>query len=265
MHPGIITVALCVLDVLFCLCMLTLLIASAPNSSPRTLAVIKSLMWTVLLAAAVIPVAVVFLWTGRHPLAMLLSAIPLQVCLLVFALAFELSDYQVNPEKIPSVGRIIGKIGVVLVFGGGGMVLFYVGGREYAYQRALIRHSVIVPAQIIESKVGVSVSNDTDRDLVSDNSTTSYTPDVRFRYTLQDKTYESDKLRPSAIVRGYASQQSAAEEIAPFPVGKTVEAYVNPALPHRAFLLRETSAGPVVFLIVGFLLPPIALLAQKLV
>ena len=98
-----------------------------------------------------------------------------------------------------------------------------------------------------------------------DDSTTTHDPEVRFRYEMDGHTYESDLLRPSAIVRTYASKESAMDELAAFPVGATVQAYVNRAMPDKAFLVRESSAGPIVFLILGFLLTPIALLATRLV
>ncbi|MFO0874149.1 MAG: DUF3592 domain-containing protein [Phycisphaerales bacterium] len=118
---------------------------------------------------------------------------------------------------------------------------------------------------ILRSEVRSSRSTDTDPRTLRDNSTTSHTADVLFRYELDGRTYESDLLRPSVIVRGFASAEGAMEELRAFPVGARVTAHVDPARPDKAFLIAEKSMGPLVFIIIGLLLPPIAWFAGKLV
>jgi hypothetical protein len=151
----------------------------------------------------------------------------------------------------------------LIIFGGGGLVLLYVGVTQYFLQRRLLANAVTIEARIIKSEVHKSVSSDTDTRLLRDNSTVSYRPDVQFRYIFRGTPYESDLLRPTIIVHSYASQDSVVQELAPFPVGATVPAYVDPENPDKAFLLQESGAGPVVFIIVGLILPPLAWFVGK--
>jgi hypothetical protein len=70
--------------------------------------------------------------------------------------------------------------------------------------------------------VSTSQSRNTGHGTLRDNSTITHSPDVRFRYEIDGKTYGSDRLRPSGIVRTYGSRDSAAAEFAPFPQRATV-------------------------------------------
>ena len=115
----------------------------------------------------------------------------------------------------------------------------------------------------MKSEVHESVSADTDARLGRSNSTTSYRPDVQFRYSYRGRAYESDLLKPTIIVQGFASSETAAEELKPFPVGARVPAWVDPQNPDKAYLVQEGGAGPIVFIILGILLPPIAWVVGK--
>jgi hypothetical protein len=151
----------------------------------------------------------------------------------------------------------------LIIFGGFGLVLLYVGVTQYFLQRRLLANAVTIEAQIIKSEVRRIVSSDTDRRPLRDNSTVSYRPDVQFRYVFRDKEYESDLLRPTIIVHDYGSQDSASQELAPFPVGAKVKAYMDAENPDKAYLLQESGAGPVVFIVVGLILPPLAWFVGK--
>ena len=72
------------------------------------------------------------------------------------------------------------------------------------------------------------------------------------------QTYRSDRLYPTSIVRGYASAEAAAESLVPYPVNAQVSAWMNPAHPEQAFLIAEAGQGPLVFIVLGLLLPPVA-------
>ncbi|HZW07802.1 MAG TPA: DUF3592 domain-containing protein [Phycisphaerales bacterium] len=146
-----------------------------------------------------------------------------------------------------------------------GLAFLYIGLTEVVTQRRLLARAVPVRAEIVHSSVRESRSADTDHRLLRDNSTTSYTVDVRFRYQVNGSLFESDTIRPTVIVQGHGSRSSAEAEIAPFPVGATVDAWVDPQLPDRAFLVRGSFAGPMVFTILGLLLPPVGWLASRLV
>jgi hypothetical protein len=154
---------------------------------------------------------------------------------------------------------------VFAVFACLGLVMLYVGITQFFTQRRLLTNAIPIDATITHAQVSSSTSADTDRRVERNTSTTSHTPEVRFRYELAGNTYESDLLHPTIIVRGYASRDAAAEALAPYPVGTTTTAYVDPADPGKAFLINEASAAPMVFIIVGVLIPPIAWYASKLI
>ena len=67
------------------------------------------------------------------------------------------------------------------------------------------------------------------------------------------------------VPRGYASESDAAEVLAPFPLNAKVRAFVNAAHPEQAFLIGEKSNGPIVFLVLGLLLPPLGWFIGKYV
>jgi hypothetical protein len=146
-----------------------------------------------------------------------------------------------------------------------GLAFLYIGLNELVAQRRALANAVAVEAEILSSGVTESRSADTDTRLLRDNSTTSYTSDVRFRYTVAGRMYESDMLRPTVIVQGHGSRRSAEEEILAFPAGAKVSAWVDPATPERGFLVKEGFAGPMVFTILGLVLPVIGWLASRLV
>lgn len=148
----------------------------------------------------------------------------------------------------------------VLMFGGLGAMLVYVGVTQYFIQKRIAANARPIQVEIIRSDVTRSESKDTDRSLTRNTSTISWSPNVRFRYVVNGRTYESEMLRPNIIGTSYASQAEAAEVIAPYLVGAKVLAYVDDRHPDKAFLILEKGAGPVVFMLVG----PIALAAAYL-
>ena len=150
------------------------------------------------------------------------------------------------------------RIIVFVVFGGFGIVMLYVGVTQYLQQRRLLSSAQTVDAVITHSQVLSSVSADTDSRLGRSNSTTTHRPDVRFRYTVNRAEFESELLYPTSIARTFASSDAAAEALAPFPLNARVRAFVDPSQPSKAFLVAERSAAPVVFVVIGVLLPPVA-------
>ncbi|MBS0192141.1 MAG: DUF3592 domain-containing protein [Phycisphaerales bacterium] len=141
----------------------------------------------------------------------------------------------------------------VLVFGGLGVMLIAVGAREFFLQRRLMASAVEVDAEVLSAEVRHTTSADTDRRLLRDNSTTSYVPEVRFAYTVGGVRYESDQLYPTVIVSGYASRESALEEIRGYAPGAKVRAYADAATPQRGFLRFRSSANPVWYIVAGVL------------
>jgi hypothetical protein len=154
---------------------------------------------------------------------------------------------------------------VLLIFGGGGLALLYVGVTQYFLQRRMVAHSRPIEVEIVKSEVFSSTSMDTDPGLSRNTSTTTHRAEIRFRYTVNGVPYESDLLRPNIIVQGHASADSAREELKPYPIGARIMAFVDPEHPDKAFLTMEEGAGPMVFIILGLLLPPIAWFVGKYV
>ncbi|MFO0857273.1 MAG: DUF3592 domain-containing protein [Phycisphaerales bacterium] len=144
---------------------------------------------------------------------------------------------------------------VILISAAFGVMMLWVGSTQFLQQRRLLRQVVGVDAVILESKVAGSRSMDTDQRLLRDNSTKSYTPEVKFGYEYQGNRYQSSMLYPTIIERGYASADSAAEELKDYPAGANVRAFVNPDEPAKGFLRCEASVGPMVFVIVGLVVP----------
>lgn len=141
----------------------------------------------------------------------------------------------------------------VLMFGGLGVMLIGVGVREWFIQRRVMATAVAVDAVILSVDVKSSRSADTDQRVLRDNSTTSHTPEVRFEYVYKGVRYESDMLYPTVIVTGYASRESAAEEIRAYTPGMKVRAYADASFPERGFLRLEWSSNPKWFVVAGVL------------
>ena len=143
--------------------------------------------------------------------------------------------------------------------------MLYVGITQYFLQRRLLANSVAIDVEIVKSEVFKSVSANTDRRLLHNNSTTTYRPELLFRYFYNGREYTSDLLRPTIIVQGSSSAESAAEELKPFPLGAKVKAYLDPGNPAKAYLLREETSAPLVFIIIGLLLPPLSWFVGKFI
>ena len=60
-----------------------------------------------------------------------------------------------------------------------------------------------------------------------------------------------------------ASDRLRDELLAPFPVNARVRAYVDRAHPQHAFLIHESTNGPIVFLVLGLLMPFLGWLTGK--
>ena len=148
----------------------------------------------------------------------------------------------------------------VAMFGGLGVMLLYVGVTQFFLQKRIAANARPIDAEITRSDITKSVSADADRSPQRSTSTTTYSPNVRFRYFVDGVPYESEMLRPNIIGRGFASHEEAAKEIEPFPLGAKVTAFVDDKHPESAFLIMEKSAGPIVFMLVG----PLALAAALL-
>lgn len=153
----------------------------------------------------------------------------------------------------------------LLIFCGFASMFLYVGAVQFWQQRRNLANAERVDAVIVHSAVKTTTTRDSDGRVGFSNSTTSHLPEVRFQYDVGGRQYASERLYPSIIERGYASEAAAAEVLAPFRLQSTVRAYVNEAHPDQAFLIAERTNGPLVFLILGVLLPPLGWFVGKYV
>jgi len=135
----------------------------------------------------------------------------------------------------------------LLIFGGFGLMMLYVGCTQWWLQRRLMRHAVPVTARITHSAVFRRPATD-------DDEIGTERPEVRFRYQVQGRSYESDLLHPTIILQG----ESCADVLAAYPLHASVMAWVDPAHPDKGFLRPQAGAGPGVFVAIGLLLPPAA-------
>ena len=143
------------------------------------------------------------------------------------------------------------------VFAGFAAMLLAVGVREWRLQRRLLAHARPVEGLVLSVTIRHSASRDTDPSPGRNTSTSSYTPDVRFRYRVGGRSYESDRLGASDIRQGHASHDAAAREVAAFVLGRPVTVLVDPAHPELGFLRAGHSAGPAVFMTLGLAIPPL--------
>jgi hypothetical protein len=156
------------------------------------------------------------------------------------------------------------RIIMYLIFGGFSVMMITVGTTQFVRQRRLLAHAEPVDAEIVKSEVFRSTSADTDVNPSRSTSTTTYRPDVTFRYRVNGTQYESDLLYPNILVTTYASHESAAKELAPFPLNAKVRAWVDPSAPDKAFLNAVESKGPLVFVLVGLVLIPVTWFVAKI-
>ena len=154
---------------------------------------------------------------------------------------------------------------VYLICAGFGVLMLVVGVTRWRDQRSNLKHAQPVTATIEHGQVFTSISADTNADLLRSTSTTTHRPDLRFRYLVAGRPYVSDWLNPSGIAITFASKEEAARVLAPYPLGAQVQACVDPSRPDKAFLEREASSGPVVFIVIGLLMPAVAWLVGMVV
>lgn len=158
---------------------------------------------------------------------------------------------------------LVMKLLLTVFFSGLGLMLLVVGVREQILQHRALTGARPIQALIVSSRV---VSSTTTSDSSSGSrSMTTHRPEVRFKYSIDGVSYESDMLRPTVIVRAYGSVADAAEELQPFAPGATVTAHVHPSQPQRAFLLAERSSLPTAFIAIGLVIIPLVGLAYRYV
>lgn len=241
---------------------LVLLVASAPNGSPAVIAGLRALtIGTVGLGAASLIGSVAAFVIARQGAAVFIGSLPWAWGAVTIVAMTMIEKGRLDP----TAGSLIARSAAMLIFGSLGVMLLVVGAREMSRQAMLIRTAQAVPAVIIEKSVHKSTSADTDRRTLRDNSTNSYEPIVRFRYTVDGVEHEGTMLQPTVIVQTYPSEENAAERIAAYEVGDRVTAHVAASRPTMAFLERRASLGPLIFTTLGLAIPPVVWAFARLV
>ena len=117
------------------------------------------------------------------------------------------------------------------------------GGYDYLQQSDAVDDAVAVDAEIVET--GVKTVSGGRR------SGVEYRPTVRFTYTYDGTSYTSTNVFPSTTSPSYDTESAARDVLDGAGTGDAVTAYVDPADPDGAFLLNQTSAAPLLFVLVG--------------
>lgn len=96
-------------------------------------------------------------------------------------------------------------------------------------------------------------------DIKGSKGSRTYRPHITYFYTVGTSQYSSSNVTP--ITSAAASHAWAKSMLARFPVGTIQQAYYDPASPADAFLLHEYDFQPYLFLSIGAVIYPLALMA----
>lgn len=133
--------------------------------------------------------------------------------------------------------------------------MFVHGVKEYFNQRALLSDPRPVEAKVLHSEVQKIESTSSFEDRNGRRKTVlKYRPTVTFEYRVDGRRYESDRIWPADFTHD-TDRAEAASVIAPYAKGATVKAFYAPKRPELAFLIEEYTAGPIVFMALGILVP----------
>lgn len=88
---------------------------------------------------------------------------------------------------------------------------------------------------VTESYVHKKESYDSDQ-----GSTTSYIPRVKYSYTVNQQSFEGDRIHFGV---GKSSRKAAEEVVNRYPAGSTLMVYYDPQKPQQAVLERRTGSG----------------------
>lgn len=138
-------------------------------------------------------------------------------------------------------GRII--VGVFLVMA---LAFTGLGAWQVWEQHRKIATYQPVPATVLACRVEVQRGS----------KSTTYRPDVEYRYQVGDRTYTSRAVAP---VRESAGSRWAHDIVRRYPPGAGTTAYHDPADPGAAFLYRHYSFSPYLFVFFGMIFVTVVL------
>ncbi|EMA09855.1 Protein of unknown function [Haloarcula vallismortis] len=125
------------------------------------------------------------------------------------------------------------------------------GGYDYVQQSQAVDNAVAVQATITDARV----------DRMEGGRGVDYEPEIRYTYQYRGETYTSEQVFPSTGVRTYSDRSRAESVVESYQPGATTRAYVSPADPNDAFLIRERTPWPLRAIAIGGFLSVIGVLA----
>ena len=126
-----------------------------------------------------------------------------------------------------------------------GLGILGIGTYSFVTSTAVLDDRVEVTAEITDTSV---------EQVPASRGNTAYVPVVEFQYRYQGTNYTSDRLYPGDAQPQYESEASAESQLAAYPVGETVTAYVAPDAPGEAFLTASRSGLGIGAVAVGVLI-----------
>jgi len=108
------------------------------------------------------------------------------------------------------------------------------GGYDYIQQSRAVNDAVAVRATVTDAHV----------DRLEGGRGIDYRPEVEYTYRYQGETYTSEQVFPGIGRRTYSDRSKAQSVVASYEPGTTARAYVDPATPSDAFLIRERTPLP---------------------
>ena len=129
--------------------------------------------------------------------------------------------------------------------------LLGLGGYDYVQQSQAVNNAVAVQATVTDAHV----------DRLEGGQGIDYEPEIQYTYNYQGETYTSEQVFPSTGIRTYSDRSKAESVVKSHEPGTTARAYVSPADPGDAFLIRERTPFPLRAIVVGGFLSVIGVLA----
>lgn len=252
------TILRAILLLAFGLVLLSLVASMAETMTAGTMAVPRRLLTAVVVlcvggalagAAGVLGAFAV----GQARAAFWLAIIPALCASLGYGALFEagrLADWEDG-------GSSAARFFAVAMFMPFSITLLLAGGRDLLRQWRLLRRASPVEARI----VAVAVEGSASRAGQSPGSRNrgdgagSFTPSVRFNVVIDGVRHEGTRLTPGESRQVYRSREAAQKALRGLAPGQVVSAWADPGAPSSAYLFREATPGPAVYLMLGILVP----------
>jgi hypothetical protein len=178
------------------------------------------------------------------------SAWPMAVFLIVFVpIAAILTAHAIAGKMLMMENGLplfmLGLPLAVLLVAAGAFVGYFAIRREYKAAASW----PTTPGRITRSRV-VEETETTRDDDGRERTSTTYRPDIRFTYRVDDADYSSQSWKPGMIV-STNSVKSAETVVARYPAGRSVAVHYDPAHPDHAVLEPNNRQGAAMPLVLG--------------